>query len=252
MFRRLLMFLSLTVLANAQEPLNEYKLLLNQSGTEKEVKDKVFRNLLEDMKANQDRLMSTIRGWSEQEVMEHFGRMAPQETISGPAAATDPEMVRTRIMRAIVDRQKEMARDIWLKMQNHSVEELKSDLGKTIAMDQEFRQEAEAKLAEAETTGQAGSPSAPWYRPVSSSYYNYYGYNYFYNYSQMGNYPYYNTYNYYSPYYTGNVYSWNARPYNQYYYQNYYYPRYNRTYRLYKSSLFGLATVAAFVDWLRY
>jgi len=236
-------------------PLAKYKLLLNQSASEADVKKQVFDQILEDIRVSQEQKVATVQSWEPEKVLEHYGKLAPSETVAGPSAPVDPDVLRSKVLRSIQARHKELAREIYSRIQTSSLQDLKGSLVKTLEMDEAFRSEAgsqyEAVVSEAERTG---APSAPYMRPGYSSYYNYYGYNYYYNYnySSYSAYPYYQNPYYYTPVYQNGQYYYNSYNCNSYSYQNYYYPRYNRTNNLLATGVFGLAAAAAFIDWLNY
>ncbi|MBW7875750.1 MAG: hypothetical protein H3C47_07170 [Candidatus Cloacimonetes bacterium] len=236
-------------------PLNKYKLMLNQQVEESALKKQVFDQILEDIRLSQEQKVSTVNSWDDQKVMEHYGQMAPADSIGNPGAPVDPSLVRGKILKAMQAKHKEMAREIYSQIQSSDVETLKSSLVKTLELDSTFRSEAEKQYEDVVSDAtKNGAPSAPYLRPAYGSYYNYYGYNYFYNYNYRApvSYPYYQNPYYYTPTYSNGYYNYNTYNYNYYSYQNYYYPRYNRTTNLLATGVFGLAAAAAFVDWLKY
>ncbi|MCJ8344694.1 hypothetical protein MJH12_04080 [bacterium] len=237
-----------------QTPLHKYKLILNSTESEKVVKAKLFQSILSDMKENQIRHAKKLQKWDDQKILEHHGKLDATE--HSKDTEIDPNLVRARIMKKMLDRSKNIARNISAKINNTSLLDLKANLVQTIKLDSEIKDKAvdTQKVLETELkSGQEGSPAAPYIYPGYYNSYSYYGYNYYNNYSSY-NYNTYSPYNrrnyYYQPVWNGNSYTYLRNNYNASYYNHYHYPRYNRTSRLLATGIFGLAAVGSFVDWL--
>jgi hypothetical protein len=231
----------------AQNPMNSYKLLLNSQENTDVVKEKLFDQILSDLSTNLDRNISKLNGLSDQEVVEHFGKMNVESNLENKKVA--PETLRKTLAKKMIERSRMFARDIYSKVQEQSITELKSSLGKTLELDATMQKEAGEQVAQIQAENPENAPAAPgYYRNC----YNYYGYNYMYDYTRYyrNAYPYSNTYRYYTPNYYNGYYSYSYNYYPRTYYTNYYYPRYNRTSRLLTTGVFGMAAVGSFVDWL--
>lgn len=233
-----------------KSPLQKYKLILNSELGEEAIKSRLLSEILHDMSVNQQRHIETLKSWSDEKVLDHFGKLSSNSIEDNQKA--DASMVRKLLAKKIEKRSKDLAKQVWREMQSKDIDQLKQNLVQTSKLDSLHRKEAAhkiTKLEESSVANPSGAPSAPYYYPQYRGYYNYYGYNYMYNYGNYTN-PYYYSYYRFAPYYRNNYYSYGARRYNSYYYDYYYYPKYNRTVNLLASGLFGVAAVGAFVDWL--
>lgn len=234
----------------SQSPLHKYKLILNSEMGEEAIKSKLLSEILQDMSVNQQRHVETLKNWSDEKILDHYGKLN-SEALEDKQKA-DVNLVRNLLAKKIEKRSKSMAKQIWVEMQGKSIEQLKTNFQQTIELDKLNRKEASVKITKLEEHSSAspeGAPSSPYFYPQHRGYYNYYGYNYMYNYGNYSN-PYYYSYYRYTPRYNNNYYSYTPYRYNPYYYDYYYYPKYNRTVNLLASGLFGVAAVGAFVDWL--
>lgn len=237
-----------------QTPLHKYKLILNSTESEKIVKDKLFKSILMDLKENQIRHAKKLQEWDDKRLLEHHGKLEANE--QSKEAEINPNLVRAKIMKKMLDRSKDMARNISVKIKDSSLLDLKANLVQTIKLDSELKVKAVDSyntLQDEIKANPENKPAAPYVYPGYYNSYSYYGYNYYNNYNSY-NYNNYSPYTrrnfYYQPVWNGANYSYVRNTYNPGYYNNYYYPRYNRTSRLLSTGIFGLAAVGSFVDWL--
>lgn len=238
----------------AQTPLQKYKLILSAQAGEDVIKQKLFGAILDDISRNQSRHIDTLRSWDEKKVLEHYGMRVTEPNTDLTENLQDPELIRNRLIQGVHSRSKTIAREIWAKIDSKSLDQIKTDLGKTLEAEESHAVEAqETEVNLKKNPESAGMPASPYYPGYYQGYYGNYAYNYLYNYGNYSNpYPYYYTNHYYQPIMNNaGGYNYNFGYYNNHYYQYRYYPRYNRANRILATGIFGLAAVGAFVDWLR-
>ncbi|PCJ20311.1 MAG: hypothetical protein COB02_04555 [Candidatus Cloacimonadota bacterium] len=257
--KSLKLILSLGVLAlnstfASQTPLHKYKLILNSTESEQIVKAKLFKTILSDIKENQIRHAKKLQTWDDKRLLEHYGKLDSSQ--HSDSSEIDPNLVKAKIMKKMLDRSKDIARNISIKINSSSLLDLKSNLVQTIKLDSEMKDKAVDGYNQLEKSISAhpeNKPAAPYIYPGYYNSYSYYGYNYYNTYNSY-NYNTYSPYNrrnyYYRPVWNGHSYTYLRNNYNTSYYNNYYYPRYNRTSRLLATGVFGLAAVGSFIDWL--
>ena len=138
-----LSMLTLSVCFAGQSPMTKYKLILNAEMGEETIKGKLFSEILRDMSSNQERHVKTLEGWSDEKVLTHYGKLNPQgikDKESGNA-----ELVRKKLIHKIEKRSKTLAKKVWSELQGKSLQELKSNLKKTIDLDKIHQKESAQK-----------------------------------------------------------------------------------------------------------